>query len=261
MKIRTLIAAAMSVALLTVFVAAPVSAGGPATYKVGSRGVAYSVGAWATNCPDGAVGAERTQPAARNAVDAALKSKLAARTESASAVVTTLYPCGPNVFVPREDPINYYDVWALTTEWVYAQAGSGYEFTGVGVSGPVTHIVWTAWIWSDHFDAWVMHGDDEYLDADISGVAADLAWGGSVTYIPGIGDMVVACVARGAWIRGAVVETGTWGPGDGWTYETGLRSRFCYGEVVVAGELLQSVTSMWVQRAVFTTVDVYPYPW
>ena len=71
MKLRRLVAMAASVAVLTAVIAAPVSAGGPASVKIGARGVQDHVYTLATNCPEGwpeALAAAARTPAARTGV-------------------------------------------------------------------------------------------------------------------------------------------------------------------------------------------------
>jgi hypothetical protein len=51
MKIRRFIAVAAGVAVLSLAIAAPASAGGPASYKVAARGVSWGIETVATNCP------------------------------------------------------------------------------------------------------------------------------------------------------------------------------------------------------------------
>ena len=284
MKIRTLIAATMSVALLTVFITAPVSAGGPASFKVGARGVGYGIQAIATNCPKlstaqlkqmGATGkftgqlapetpcylpdgAASRVAAPRNAVDAALRTKTAARAETKPAT-----PWGQD----------YYVIEAFTVGNSFGQAGSGYDFTGLGVpptpenpncadpdvSCPVTGLLYIAWIYDEDADIYDLYEGITYEQADLLAVAEDLAYGAASTWIPGLGYLDVECIAVGAWGRGAETLTGGIDPNDGWTQEFSHRTRSCVLGVEIAGTPLPFNSGL-LQRTVFVTNDVYPYP-
>jgi len=271
MKIRTLIAAAMSVALLTVFVAAPVSAGGPATFKVGQRGVEWAVAAVATNCPQFAVmpGATRTAPA-RAAVDAALKLKTSRTTKQEQ------YPCGMNQMVEREQ--DYYAFETMTAVYAFGQAGSGYWFTGLGVDGPVTGIWGVYYAWNEFFNDWdiipiqdPVYGGPLYVAADVFVFSDDIAYGGAITQIPGVGELWLGpCGSLGPWGRDSYVETGGVDPGDGWTYNISARYRACYFDLgpdywppVGMGVWLNgnpaTFASAQLSRTVVATVDVYPW--
>jgi hypothetical protein len=273
MKIRTMIAAAMSVALLTVFVAAPVSAGGPASWKVGARGVEFGLEAIATNCPlnntdmsslkaMGAAGKITTQqssqspclvvggpapvralPKTRAGVDPA--TKLAARAEAAA----------KPAIIWGDD---YYIIETFTAGSVWGQAGSGYDYTGLGVTPPITGLLYIAWIYNGAtYDLWE---GVSYEDADMLVVAEDLAGGAASTWIPGLGQLNVVCVAGGAWFRGAETLTGGLDPNDGWTYELTQRGRFCdLGLGVSINGTGLPLNEGMLTRTVFTTVDVWPW--
>ena len=267
MKIRSLIVAAASVAVLTAAIAAPVSAGGPASFKVGTRGVSYGIETIATNCdldPQTAAavrqigqtgrivgqqsenypclvvdGGTRT-PAQRDAVSKA-KSKIKA--ESAA--------------MPYTD---YYIVLAYTSGSALGQAGSGYFWTGLGAWAPVTEYMVIAWLWNGA--GWDLVETMGWNYADAFFVLEDLAGGAAATWIPGIGDLDVACIATGAWARGSDQITGGIDPNDGWTYDISSRYRYCVSAVSIGGttiyELPYGGPSL-LDRTMFATVDVYPY--
>jgi hypothetical protein len=270
MKIRTMIAAAMSVALLTVFVAAPVSAGGPASWKVGARGVEFGIEAIATNCPlnntdvsslkaMGAAGKITTQqssqspcylvgtapvralPKTRAGVDPT--AKLAARAEAAA----------KPAFIWGQD---YYIIETFTAGSVWGQAGSGYDYTGLGVTPPVTGLLYIAWIYNG-VDYDLLEGVS-YEYADILVVAEDLAAGAASTWIPGLGQLDVICLASGAWYRGSETLTGGLDPNDGWTVDLTERGRFCNLGVWI-DDLPLPVTLGMLTRTVFASVDVWPW--
>ena len=275
MKLRRLVAMAASVAVLTAVIAAPVSAGGPATYKVGARGVSFGLETIATNCTldqqstavaaqIGASGQIIGQPlpeypcvlpdgetarvaAPRNAIDAALRTKTAIRAETTPAI---------------DEGVDYYIVESYTSAAVYGQAGSGYEFTGIGAWAPVTKYIVIAWLWDeDHLD-WDLVVRDGWRHADTFFVLEDLAGGGASTWIHGIGRLNVGCVGIGAWGRETETITGGLDPNDGWTYDLSSRLRWCLSEVSIGGtqiyELPYGGPSL-LDRTVFATVDVYPY--
>ena len=271
MKIRTLIAAAMSVALLTVFIAAPVSAETPPTVKIGARGVSYGIETIATNCPadQTTVGAMKAMGAAgkiigrqqtespcylgpvpqsrvvapRDAVDLALKAKTSARAETKPAVVW------------GED---YYIIDAYTTGNVFGQAGSGYYFTGLGAEWPMTGILYIAWIYDPVAMVYDLYEGVIETEADYLAVLEDLAGGAASTWIPGLGYLDVECIGVGAWGRVSDTITGGIDPNDGWTYDLTSRLRWCVTGVTMNGTELPFSMSL-LDRTMFTTVDVYPY--
>ncbi len=258
MRLRRLVAVATSVALLSLVIAAPASAGGPATYKVGMRGVEYGVATLATNCPEwplaAVTGAGRPTPT-RAGVDAALKTKIATRSES-MLPADMVEACGPNQKVERGT--DYYAVIAMTAALVFGQAGSGYEYTGLGAYAPATEIMWITWIWNG--GSWDVYEGWDLLPAYDLVVVEDLAFGGASTWIPGLGWLDVGpCVASGAWYRTTDTITGGVDPGDGWTYDLTMRARLCDGAVWLGGTQLVNSTNE-LTRTVVTTVDVYPYP-
>jgi hypothetical protein len=271
MKIRSLIVAAASVAVLTAAIAAPVAAGGPASYKVASRGVSYGIETIATNCPEQVVnplalkqmgdagriigqqdqmypcmlldsGSTRT-PAQRDAV---VKAKSRIKAEAA-----------------QVDPyVDYYIVLSYTSGAVAGQAGSGYDWTGIGAWAPVTEYIIIAWLWDWTYGGWNLVETANAVLADDLVVLEDLAGGAASTYIPGIGWYDVGCIATGAWGRDSETITGGLDPNDGWTYDLSRRTRWCVSEVSIGGttiyELPYGGPSL-LDRTLFQTVDVYPY--
>jgi hypothetical protein len=269
MKIRTLIAAAMSVALLTVFVAAPVSAGGPATVKVAQRGVEWAVSAIVTNCPQFEVNGLTHAAPARAAVDAALKLKTSRTTKQG------MSPCGDVQTVTGQD---YYAFVTKTAVYAFGQAGSGYWFTGLGVNGPVTGIF--GWYASWNGMDWDMIGIDRVFPASSFVFSDDIAYGGAITQIPGLGTLWLGpCGSLGPWGRDSYVETGGVDPGDGWTHNISARYRACYfdlgadysppvgygvsflpiGADPFFGWLDATFATAELSRTVVATVDVYPW--
>ena len=231
MKIRSLIVAAASVAVLTAAIAAPVSAGGPASYKVGARGVSYGIQTIATNCDldpqiRGGRSADRPGRSDRRAAVRELpvpdRRRRAARTPAQrDAVVKAKSKIKAEAAaMPYTD---YYIVWAYTRGSALGQAGSGYDWTGLGAWAPVTEYMIIAWLWNGA--GWDLVETMGWNYADGLVVLEDLAGGAASTWIPGIGDLDVACIATGAWARGSDQITGGIDPNDGWTYDISSRYR------------------------------------
>ena len=269
MKIRSLIVAAASVAVLTAAIAAPVSAGGPASYKVGARGVSYGIETIATNCPAEIVngdavrqmgvtgqmakGAQVERPCYLDAAAARTPAQRDAVSKAKSKIK------GESALVWGQD---YYIVLAYTRGAVLGQAGSGYDWTGLGAWAPVTEYMVIAWLWDDYWQEYNLVATMGWNYADGLMVLEDLAGGAASTWIPGIGDLDVACIATGAWARASDQITGGIDPNDGWTYDISSRYRWCVSEVSIGGttiyELPYGGPSL-LDRTMFATVDVYPY--
>jgi len=294
MKIRSLIAATAGVSLLTLAIAIPVSAGGPATFKVAQRGVEYAVTATATNCPDGMPkhpGMDATRAAAPVRADVAAALKLKTGRTTKAETNGRDYPCSGSPNEKFEEAQDYFAIWTTTTLYDFRQAGSGYEFTGLGFDVPVTGVHGMYWQWHESAGAvpagWTaipIGNPILWLDADeFAGDWSDLAWGGAATYIPVLdAELVVGpCGSLGPWVRKSMVDTGGIDPGDGWTVNVSTRYRQCYMDlgqdywppvgggvafVTYNGPHLPptfvdaTLVDAQLSRSVVTAVDVY-YPW
>jgi hypothetical protein len=264
MKIRTMIAAAMSMALLTVFVAAPVSAGGPVSYKVGLRGVEYGIGVFATNCPTNPKFVANVLAPAKAQLKAASASKLARLSMSKVVGPAQISPCGD--FNPQVGQ-SYYVLMADTAGTVFGQAGSGYEFTGLGVMPPVTALLIEAWVWNGA--GWTPWSGFGWLPASALYISEDLAGRLAVTEVPVLGTLSVACLTLGyPWLRDVWTNTGGVSPNDGWTYDYNERGRMCnpaLTAITMNGTPLSLIVlpdgtpQGAIYRTVVTAVDVYPY--
>ncbi len=269
MKIRSLIAATVGVSLLTLPIAIPVSAGGPASWKVGARGVEFGIEAIATNCDldgaqvstlkaMGAAGRITTQQSSQSPcylVGTPLRAlpKARAGVDPTAKLATRAEATAKPAYIWGED---YYIIETYTAGVVWGQAGSGYDYTGLGVSPPWTGILYIAWIFNgydyDLYEGVAVVAADELM------VAEDLAAGAASTWIPGLGQLDVVCLASGAWYRGSETLTGGLDPNDGWTVDLTERGRFCDVGVWMDETPLPFSDGM-ITRTVFQSVDVYPY--
>jgi hypothetical protein len=247
MKIRSLIAATVGVSLLTLAIAIPVSAGGPATFKVGQRGVSFGVTTMATNCT-----MDQTTLTAAKKIGAAGKI---------TGQQLPDYPClldKGTAAKPAIENKSYYIVWAGTTGQTMGQAGSGYWWTGFGSWVPETYVEWVAWTWNG-IGWWMSEGLGDYFDADVLSLSGDLGEGYSSTYIPGLGTLDVSCRGFGTFGRDAATWTAGLDPDNGWTYEFSTKTRLCdpVGTTLNGTALPFGLGEL--DRTLFTQVLVFPY--
>jgi hypothetical protein len=278
MRIRRYLVAAAGVALLATAIAAPVSAGGPETVKIGARGVEFAVSMWADNCFRDVAGTVPFSAVIGKSVAATRTAPTRAGMDKLKRIVTKSEmkgswseivpgPCGWE----KGDPTwntqeTYWGVYSVTSAVVFGQAGSGYAYTGIGMYPPVTNFYWVHWVYEA--GVWIAFGGSEFSDEADMFIVPDLGWGGATTYVDFFHDQgwlnVGPCMGYGAWYRDSMVNTGAWDidPNGGWTYDVSSRRRACDGEVWLDGQLedvFLSNSFIELSRSIITTVDVVPY--